>query len=63
MAEGLPTELRLKSATMAQGAGIAVVLTLAAIAFHEVLHFLVYQLGSCPVRITLQSVRPISKIT
>jgi hypothetical protein len=36
MAEGLPTELRLKSATMAQGTGIVVLLTLAAIAFHEV---------------------------
>ena len=59
----LLTELRLKSAKMAQRASIVVLLTLAAIAFHELGHFIVYQLGGCPVRITLQSVRPIGNVS
>jgi hypothetical protein len=48
---------------MAQRAGIVVLLTLVAIAFHELGHFVVYQLGGCPVRITLQSVRPIGNVS
>jgi hypothetical protein len=63
MAKALPTELRLKPAKMAQRASIVVLLTLAAIAFHELGHFIVYQLGGCPVRITLQSVRPIGNVS
>ena len=48
---------------MAQRVSIVVLLTLAAIAFHELGHFIVHQLGGCPVRITLQSVRPIGNVS
>jgi hypothetical protein len=48
---------------MAQRAGLVVLLTIAAIAFHECGHFIVYRLGGCPVRITLQSVRPIGDVS
>jgi hypothetical protein len=53
----------LKPATMAQRAGIVLLLTLASIAFHELGHFIVYRLGRCAVRITLQSVRPIGSVS
>ena len=56
-------ELRLKLATLAQRAGLVVLLTIAAIAFHEFGHFIVYRLGGCPVRITLQSVRPVGTVS
>ena len=63
IAESSPKELRLKPATMAQRAGLVVLLTIAAIAFHEFGHFIVYWIGGCPVRITLQSVRPIGNVS
>jgi hypothetical protein len=53
----------LKPATTAQRAGLVALLTIAAIAFHEFGHFIVYRLGGCPVRITLQSVRPIGNVS
>jgi hypothetical protein len=56
-------ELRLKARTTAQRVGIVVLLTLASIAFHEFGHFVVYRLEDCPVRITLQSVRPIGNVS
>jgi hypothetical protein len=53
----------LKPATIAQRAGLVALLTIAAIAFHEFGHFIVYRIGGCPVRITLQSVRPIGNVS
>jgi hypothetical protein len=52
-----------KLPTAASRTGIVVLLTLASIAFHESGHFIVYWLGDCPVRITLQSVRPIGDVS
>jgi len=43
--------------------GRAEQLSLAAIVFHELGHFIVYCLRGCPVRITLQSVRPIGNVS
>jgi hypothetical protein len=48
---------------MAQRAGLVALLTIAAIAFHEFGHFIVYWIGRCPVRISLQSVRPIGYVS
>jgi hypothetical protein len=48
---------------MAQRTGLVVLLTIVAIGFHEFGHYIVYRLGGCPVRITLQSVRPIGKVS
>jgi hypothetical protein len=42
--------------------GIVVLLTLASIAVHECGHYLVYKIARYPVRITLQSVRPIGYV-
>jgi hypothetical protein len=53
----------LKPAPTAQRAGLVVLLTIAAIAFHEFGHFIVYWIGGCPVKITLQSVRPIGNVS
>ena len=53
----------MKSGTIAQRVGIVVLLALVSIAFHELGHFIVYRLGGCPVRITLQSVRPIGDVS
>lgn len=53
----------MKSTSTAERAGIVVLLSLASIAFHELGHFIVYRLGGCPVRITLQSVRPIGDVS
>jgi hypothetical protein len=53
----------LKSETIAQRVGIVVLFALTSIAFHELGHFIVYRLGGCPVRITLQSVRPIGYVS
>jgi hypothetical protein len=51
-----------KSATVAQRFGVIVLLAIVSIAFHEFGHFTVYRLAGCPVRITLQSVRPIGHV-
>jgi hypothetical protein len=51
-----------KSATVAQRFGIVVLIAIVSIAFHEFGHFTVYRLAGCPVRITLQSVRPIGHV-
>jgi hypothetical protein len=53
----------MKSATVAQRLGIIVLLAVVSIAFHELGHFTVYRLAGCPVRITLQSVRPIGHVS
>ncbi len=53
----------MKPATTAQRAGLVGLFTIAAIAFHEFGHLIVYRLGGCPVRITLQSVRPIGNVS
>lgn len=53
----------MKSATVAQRFGIVVLLAIVSIAFHEFGHFTVYRLAGCPVRITLQSVRPIGDVS
>jgi hypothetical protein len=53
----------LKSATVAQRLGIVVLLAMVSIVFHEFGHFTVYRLAGCPVRITLQSVRPIGDVS
>lgn len=53
----------MKSAIVAQRAGIVVLLSLASIAFHELGHFIVYRLGGCPVQFHLQSVRPIGEVS
>ena len=45
-----------------QRAGIIALLTLVAIAIHESGHFIVYKLGGYPVRISLQSVRPMGSV-
>lgn len=52
----------MKSPSAAQRVGMVVLLTLASIALHETGHFLVYKIGGYPVRITLQSVRPIGQV-
>jgi hypothetical protein len=52
-----------KSATVAQRLGIVVLLAMVSIAFHESGHFIVYRLAGCPVRITLQSVRPTGNVS
>jgi hypothetical protein len=52
-----------KSATVAKRLGIVVLLTIVSIVFHEFGHFVVYRLADCPVRITLQSVRPTGKVS
>jgi hypothetical protein len=52
-----------KSPSVAQRAGMIVLLTLVSIALHETGHFLVYKIGGYPVRITLQSVRPIGQVS
>jgi len=53
---------RLKSLTIGQLAGTIIVLTLFSIALHEFGHFIVYSLGSVPVQVSLQSVRPIGNV-
>jgi hypothetical protein len=53
----------LKPLTTVQRAGLVVLLSLAAIVFHELGHYIVYRLGGCPVRITFQSVRPIGNVS
>src|ERR1700728_893948 len=58
-----PKEQTLKSGTIAGRVGIVALLALGSIAFHELGHFIVYRLGGCPVRITLQSVRPIGHVS
>lgn len=45
-----------------QRVGIVALLTLVAIAIHESGHFIVYKLGGYPVRVSLQSVRPIGPV-
>jgi hypothetical protein len=52
-----------KSVTVAQRFGVIVLLAMVSIAFHELGHFTVYRLAACPVRITLQSVRPIGHVS
>jgi hypothetical protein len=51
-----------KSFPLAPRLGVVVLLTLASIALHESGHFFVYKIGGYPVRITLQSVRPIGDV-
>jgi hypothetical protein len=60
---GQHKEWILKWLTAARCVGIVALLTLVSIAFHEFGHFIVYRLGGCPVRITLQSVRPIGHVS
>jgi hypothetical protein len=55
--------LKVKSTRMAQHVSIVVLLAIASIPLHELGHFIVYKLGGCPVRITLQSVRPIGSVS
>jgi hypothetical protein len=43
-------------------AGVLAALTCASIAVHELGHFLVYRAAGIPVRITLQSVRPVGAV-
>jgi hypothetical protein len=52
-----------KSATLAYHSSIVVLLAIISIAFHELGHFIVYRLAGRPVRITLQSVRPIGNVS
>jgi fumarate reductase subunit D len=59
----MPKEWRLKWLIAATRVGIIALLTLASIAFHEFGHFIVYRLGGYPVRITLQSVRPVGDVS
>jgi hypothetical protein len=51
------------SATVAQRFGIVVLLAIVSIVFHDFGHFTVYRLAGCPVRVTLQSVRPIGNVS
>jgi len=55
--------LRMKSVTIAQRLGIVVLLAIVSIVVHEFGHFIVYRLAGCPVRITLQSVRPTGHVS
>jgi hypothetical protein len=52
-----------KSATLAYRLSIVVLLAIISIVLHELGHFIVYRLAGCPVRITLQSVRPIGNVS
>ena len=53
----------MKSATLAYHLRIVVLLAIISIVLHELGHFIVYRLAACPVRITLQSVRPIGNVS
>lgn len=53
----------MKSATIAYRLSTVVLLAIVSIALHELGHFIVYRLAGCPVRITLQSVRPIGNVS
>jgi hypothetical protein len=52
-----------KSATIAYRLSTVILLAIVSIALHELGHFSVYRLAGCPVRITLQSVRPIGHVS